>query len=405
MHYDGLVRWTVLGIPVVIVVLSAGAEARPFRVDQLPNGGTSGCDACHTDQVPARTPFGFDAEVTLDGRDVDWSKLYNLDSDGDGFSNGRELGDPCGAWQRGRTPERTTGISNPGDRSSVPDGAPGPTCTCGNGIVDGGEECDDGNLVHRDRCTNYCEATTCGDGVVDPGEVCDDGNDIDTDDCTTVCESASCGDGVVQPSGEVCDDGNFSNSDACTNRCEPAACGDGYVWFGMEACDRGPNNSDSVADRCRTSCVNPGCGDGVVDTGEACDHGAANGPMGPCNSSCVLTSCGDGILDPGEACDGGRTNNDGWPDACRTNCLLPWCGDGVVDAGEACDSGGIVSATCDATCEVINVSAGPSGDDPASPMASQSDSCRCIAVESTPSWGLLVLGGVLLAARKRRRSA
>jgi cysteine-rich repeat protein len=33
----------------------------------------------------------------------------------------------------------------------------------------------------------------CGDGVVDPGEVCDDGNDDENDGCTTSCEIGPCG--------------------------------------------------------------------------------------------------------------------------------------------------------------------------------------------------------------------
>ncbi len=47
------------------------------------------------------------------GNGVDWSALYDLDSDGDGQSNGEELGDPCGEWDGGAAP-RTTDISNPG---------------------------------------------------------------------------------------------------------------------------------------------------------------------------------------------------------------------------------------------------------------------------------------------------
>lgn len=35
---------------------------------------------------------------------------------------------------------------------------------CGNGVVDYGEECDDGNLNEFDGCTNNCEKPTCGDG-------------------------------------------------------------------------------------------------------------------------------------------------------------------------------------------------------------------------------------------------
>ena len=38
----------------------------------------------------------------------------------------------------------------------------------------------------------------CGDGRLDGGEECDDGNDADTDACLTSCRWASCGDGHVR---------------------------------------------------------------------------------------------------------------------------------------------------------------------------------------------------------------
>ena len=45
---------------------------------------------------------------------------------------------------------------------------------CGNGVVDVGEECDDGNTNGQDGCTNHC--TVCGNGTRRAPEECDDGN-------------------------------------------------------------------------------------------------------------------------------------------------------------------------------------------------------------------------------------
>ena len=56
---------------------------------------------------------------------------------------------------------------------------------CGNGVVDPGEECDDGNADPSDGCTNAC--TICGNGVVTAPEQCDDGNSIDGDGCESSC--------------------------------------------------------------------------------------------------------------------------------------------------------------------------------------------------------------------------
>ncbi len=44
---------------------------------------------------------------------------------------------------------------------------------CGNGYLEEGEECDDGNKVNDDACRNDCQMNRCGDGVrfTDPGAV------------------------------------------------------------------------------------------------------------------------------------------------------------------------------------------------------------------------------------------
>ncbi|MCB1454664.1 MAG: DUF4215 domain-containing protein [Rhizobiaceae bacterium] len=40
-----------------------------------------------------------------------------------------------------------------------------PDPICGNGIVEPGEACDDGNSSNTDACNNQCELTVCGDGI------------------------------------------------------------------------------------------------------------------------------------------------------------------------------------------------------------------------------------------------
>ncbi len=98
---------------------------------------------------------------------------------------------------------------------------------CGNGNVDQGEECDDGNTMDGDGCSSKCILEGCGDGVVDEGEECDDGNSVDNDECTNACNLPKCGDGVIQ-NDEECDDGNDVDDDLCTNACtanEPGTTG------------------------------------------------------------------------------------------------------------------------------------------------------------------------------------
>ena len=47
-----------------------------------------------------------------------------------------------------------------------------------------GEECDDGNDVNDDGCSNICLLPVLGDGIVQVGEECDDGNRVDGDGCS-----------------------------------------------------------------------------------------------------------------------------------------------------------------------------------------------------------------------------
>lgn len=61
---------------------------------------------------------------------------------------------------------------------------------CGNGALDTGEQCDDGNLVDNDGCTACVIDETppeCGNELLEGAEECDDGNNIDGDGCEGDC--------------------------------------------------------------------------------------------------------------------------------------------------------------------------------------------------------------------------
>jgi len=220
----------------------------------------------------------------------------------------------------------------------------GTTELCGNGELDEGEECDDGNRNNQDDCTNQCTKATCGDGIValkakNPEE-CDDGNGVNTDACTNECKAARCGDGYKQP-GEACDDGNDKDDDDCTTQCALPTCGDGEVQDGEE-CDDGNRRDD---DGCTNTCLKATCGDGIVQAGEECDEGASNKNSGSCTRECKEAKCGDGHVWVGvEACDPLNDDN------CTDDCKLPSCGDGVVQDGEECDDGPNGSDECTAKC-------------------------------------------------------
>jgi len=96
---------------------------------------------------------------------------------------------------------------------------------CGDGAVDSGEQCDDGNLTNGDGCSARCTTEQCGNGIADAGEQCDDGEKNGTagDTCSKTCFLSFCGDGHADANlNEECDDGsdNGSAGDPCTSECK-----------------------------------------------------------------------------------------------------------------------------------------------------------------------------------------
>jgi cysteine-rich repeat protein len=143
-----------------------------------------------------------------------------------------------------------------------------PPASCGDGVVDPGETCDDANGDDGDACPSSCQAAYCGDGYVQAGvEQCDDGNGSDGDGCVAGCVFAYCGDGYVYAGAEQCDDGNGDNGDACAG-CASAFCGDGHVQSGVEQCDDGGQfGGDGCSAQCAVECGNPGGGNLVAENG------------------------------------------------------------------------------------------------------------------------------------------
>jgi cysteine-rich repeat protein len=196
---------------------------------------------------------------------------------------------------------------------------------CGDGIVQGTEECDLGSAnSNAGVCLKSCKNATCGDTFVLLGvEACDS---TDEDECTETCALPSCGDGEVQE-GEVCDDGNQSNTDACSNLCLPTLCGDGVRQSGEDCDDGNGNNNDDCLNTCKNPACGDGILHNLGSGDEVCDEGEDNGPFpANCSDECTLTACGNGELDPGEDCDEGDANND--YASCKTDCTFNVCGDG-----------------------------------------------------------------------------
>ncbi len=192
---------------------------------------------------------------------------------------------------------------------------------CGNGAIDAGETCDDGNTVGDDCCSPRCVIAMAGDS-------CSDGNPCTDDQCD--------GAGVCAHTNNTapCDDDAFCNG---TDTCAGGSCaqhtGDPCAG-GSECADACNEAADGCFDVAGTSCASDGnsCTDDQCNGGGACTH--------PNNTS----TCDDGIFCNGaDACNAGSCQHSGDPCSGGGDCadLCNEAGDTCFElAGAACDTDG-----------------------------------------------------------------
>ena len=286
-------------------------------------------------------------------------------------------------------------LKNTGTGAAIP-------ATCGNGVLDTGEECDYGKLRNGiTNCTTSCKLLYCGDGIISPqlNEECEPDTEevyaIDPTTNTLTTEmhylQASCGSVCTVP---TCDaHGNCAGG--CKRKFLPSCPVDqktsGLTTFvastgssvsslvstktssvssvasstsvASSVVSSAEESASSVSSDVQTPVIpfqNSHCGDGILETarGEQCDDGANNSdlPNAHCRSNCMLPKCGDGVIDPsrGEQCDDGPNNANTANAHCRLDCSMPKCGDGVIDTaiGEQCDDGPNNSNTANAHCRL-----------------------------------------------------
>src|SRR5213078_3005878 len=183
---------------------------------------------------------------------------------------------------------------------------------CGNGVVEPGEQCDDGNTLDGDCCSSTCQfdpagapctgtnvcltATTCdgagvcGGGTPTPG-ACNDGNACTTAD---TCAGGVCVGGPAPNCNDanVCTDDSCDPATGCVNTPNTAACDD------LNPCTSGDTCAASV---CAGTPNTLSCNDGnACTTADTCAGGAcAGGPPINCNDAnvCTTDSC-----DPATGC-------------------------------------------------------------------------------------------------------
>ena len=147
--------------------------------------------------------------------------------------------------------------------------------------------------------------SSCGNGHVDAGEQCDDGNSVDGDCCSSTCQ--------FEPFDSPCNDHNpCTAGDRCT--------GTGLCWF--DSCHTGTGCI------CGAQCTgnNGGCtcgGPGPCTVGQSC---------GKCGSGSCIYLCGEQdtacISNSSHGCD---TDQDCAPgDVCVSLRMGDYCGGGCV---------------------------------------------------------------------------
>ncbi len=167
-----------------------------------------GCSA-DLDGVVSDTPTGSTGDASTGASSA------GGDPTSGGGGEGPGAGNPGGAGPGGGGP----GASGPG--GGGPGGAGGAVGFCGDDVLDPAtEDCDDddfggadcvdvgfplgGALDCNDDCTfdlSNCETGSCGNGIEEAGEACDDNNNEPNDGCSPTCQlqGATCGSAIDVP--------------------------------------------------------------------------------------------------------------------------------------------------------------------------------------------------------------
>jgi cysteine-rich repeat protein len=181
----------------------------------------------------------------------------------------------------------------------------------------------------------------CGNGQLEFGEQCDDGNNDGGDGCSPICRVEVCGNGTVDP-GEECD-----GDPNCTNFC--TICGNGIVRTPGEECDAGAQNG-VAGSGCSATCKVTICGNGVREEGEQCDLGEANGgSLSFCDTSCRIKSVGMGgvegsIVRHAASCPGPYFPMPPYPDT-ETQDFTPACSPILVESAMQFGASGVGTAS------------------------------------------------------------
>ncbi|GMF33873.1 unnamed protein product [Phytophthora fragariaefolia] len=112
---------TLLFVAATLAMSTPAVEAREEYVKLIPNAArVTGVKAIGHKDVTGASSANNDFGKAFASADKTWTlDLCKADTDGDGQTNGQELGDPCCEWTEGAQPRWTSGVSHPGDSSKT----------------------------------------------------------------------------------------------------------------------------------------------------------------------------------------------------------------------------------------------------------------------------------------------
>lgn len=232
--------------------------------------------------------------------------------------------------------EDPTGV--PIDDGRVHIHASGLPASCGNGILEPGEACDDHNTTAGDCCSAACQFES------GPRPGCNDGVACTVDTCNG---AGSC---VSAPNDAACDDGNACSVDTCsaTLGCVNAAGNAGAVCRAAsglcdvaEVCDGA--STACPADAVVASGTTCRIAAGVCDVAESCDGSSKSCPVDAFASAATECRAAAGDCDLAESCTGAGAQCPA--DAYRPATYVCRTSAGECDVAETCTG---VAAACPA---------------------------------------------------------